>query len=98
MLPIRCWYRCFRTDEVSLFVSMHLYKNTKLALLLDSDNIVAYVRFLASAYIRLTPEMHDSVFHPDDPSTVISPPDFCSVYVEQMGQDAGKSNVFKYSV
>jgi hypothetical protein len=66
----------------------------------DSDDIVAYVRLLASAYIRLTPEMHASVFHPDDPSTVISAPDFCSVYVEQLGQDAGmlytQRHVFRY--
>lgn len=57
---------------------------------LDSDDIVAYVRLLASAYIRLTPDMHASVFHPDDPTTVISAPDFCSIYVEQLGQDAGE--------
>ncbi|CAE6508806.1 unnamed protein product [Rhizoctonia solani] len=54
----------------------------------DSDDIVAYVRLLASAYIRLTPEMHASVFHPDDPAVVISPVDFCRYYVEEMNQDA----------
>ncbi|CAE6435265.1 unnamed protein product [Rhizoctonia solani] len=54
----------------------------------DSDDIVAYVRLLASAYIRLTPEMHASVFHPDDPAVVISPVDFCRYFVEEMNQDA----------
>ncbi|KAG8762561.1 hypothetical protein FRC11_008804 [Ceratobasidium sp. 423] len=54
----------------------------------DSDDIVAYVRLLASAYIRLTPEMHASVFHPDDPGVVISPIDFCVYFVEEMNQDA----------
>ncbi|CAE6450647.1 unnamed protein product [Rhizoctonia solani] len=54
----------------------------------DSDDIVAYVRLLASAYIRLTPEMHASVFHPDDPGVVISVVDFCAYFVEEMNQDA----------
>ncbi|EUC64841.1 peptidase c65 otubain protein [Rhizoctonia solani AG-3 Rhs1AP] len=54
----------------------------------DSDDLVAYVRLLASAYIRLTPEMHASVFHPDDPAVVISPVDFCRYFVEEMNQDA----------
>lgn len=54
---------------------------------------MAYVRLLASAYIRLTPEMHGSVFHPDDPSIVISPSDFCSEYVERLGQDAGEPTI-----
>ncbi|KAG9122612.1 hypothetical protein FRC07_000940, partial [Ceratobasidium sp. 392] len=54
----------------------------------QSDDIVAYVRLITSAYIRLTPEMHGSVFHPDDPTVVISPYDFCAIYVEQLGQDA----------
>ncbi|KAH7341819.1 peptidase C65 Otubain-domain-containing protein [Rhizoctonia solani] len=54
----------------------------------DSDDIVAYVRLLASAYIRLTPEMHASVFHPDDPGAVISTVDFCEYFVEEMNQDA----------
>ncbi|KDN50529.1 hypothetical protein RSAG8_01027, partial [Rhizoctonia solani AG-8 WAC10335] len=54
----------------------------------DSDDIVAYVRLLASAYIRLTPEMHASVFHPDDPAVIISPIDFCRCFVEEMNQDA----------
>ncbi|QRW17891.1 peptidase C65 otubain protein [Rhizoctonia solani] len=54
----------------------------------DSDDIVAYVRLLASAYIRLTTEMHASVFHPDDPTVIVSPIEFCISFVEEMGQDA----------
>ncbi|CAE6351745.1 unnamed protein product, partial [Rhizoctonia solani] len=54
----------------------------------DSDDIVAYVRLLASAYVRLTPEMHASVFHPDDPTVIVSPVEFCVSFVEEMGQDA----------
>ncbi|KAG8758654.1 hypothetical protein FRC12_009947 [Ceratobasidium sp. 428] len=54
----------------------------------ESDDIVAYVRLITSAYIRIMPDMHASVLHPDDPTVVISPYDFCSIYVEQLGQDA----------
>ncbi|KAG8768809.1 hypothetical protein FRC12_005374 [Ceratobasidium sp. 428] len=59
----------------------------------QSDDIVAYVRLITSAYIRITPDMHAHVFHPDDPTVVISPYDFCSIYVEQLGQDADHTQI-----
>ncbi|KAG8738965.1 hypothetical protein FRC10_006297 [Ceratobasidium sp. 414] len=68
------------TDQKTL---LKIFQNRQ-----ESDDIVEYVRLITSAYIRLTPEIHGSVFHPDDPTVVISPFDFCAVYVEQLGQDA----------
>ncbi|KAG9095015.1 hypothetical protein FRC06_010228 [Ceratobasidium sp. 370] len=63
----------------------------------ESDDIVSYVRLITSAYIRLTPELHGSVFHPDDPMVVISPFDFCAIYVEQLGQDADHIQILALS-
>ncbi|QRV90107.1 peptidase C65 otubain protein [Ceratobasidium sp. AG-Ba] len=74
-----------KTDQKSL---LKVFQNRQ-----QSDDIVGYVRLITSAYIRLMPEMHGSIFHPDDPSLVISPLDFCEIYVEQLGQDAGKYHI-----
>ncbi|KAG8706867.1 hypothetical protein FRC08_000821, partial [Ceratobasidium sp. 394] len=77
------------TDQRSL---LKIFQNRQ-----ESDDIVAYVRLITSAYIRLTPEMHGSVFHPDDPTVVISPFDFCAIYVEQLGQDADHIQILALS-
>ncbi|ELU40416.1 peptidase c65 otubain domain-containing protein [Rhizoctonia solani AG-1 IA] len=100
--PLRfvTWNRSYLRKIADLIRNIELGKTDQKKLLRtfqdmrDSDDIVAYVRLLASAYIRLTTEMHASVFHPDDPTVIVSPIEFCISFVEEMGQDAG---AYKYA-
>ncbi|KAF8599621.1 cysteine proteinase [Ceratobasidium sp. AG-I] len=59
----------------------------------DSDNVAAYMRLLASAYIRLTPGIHGSVFQSSRPPTATLPSDYLQASTERPGHNIDRSHI-----